>query len=263
MLVLTAVTGLIDAVSYLRMGHVFVANMTGNVVFLGFSLKPGSGLSLPASAVAIGAFLAGALAGGRLAVRLTDRPRTWLRAAFTSQAVILAVVALLGGLGVLSYTGHRAADHHRRARGQLRPAERHRPPHRRGGPDDHGAHDDPHRPGRRQPPRGRLGRAPAPATRFRAGHVRRRRRRRAPAVGHQPHGGHHPRHGPGRHRHHAADHTSRRRAPVATRPEARRTPALPPPGGLCKEKGAPQGDATSVYSGQAEFSMRSTKLTRR
>jgi uncharacterized membrane protein YoaK (UPF0700 family) len=108
MLILTSVTGLIDAVSYLRMGHVFVANMTGNVVFLGFSLQPGSGLSLLASAVAIGAFLAGALAGGRLAVRLTDRPRAWLRAAFTIQAALLAVVALLGGLGVLTYTGHRA-----------------------------------------------------------------------------------------------------------------------------------------------------------
>ena len=108
LLTLTAVTGLIDAVSYLRMGHVFVANMTGNVVFLGFSLQPGSGLSLPASAVAIGGFLVGALGGGRLAVHLTDRFPAWLRTAFTIQATILAVVALLGGLGVLTYTGHRA-----------------------------------------------------------------------------------------------------------------------------------------------------------
>jgi len=108
LLILTAVTGLIDAVSYLRMGHVFVANMTGNVVFLGFSLQPGSGLSLPASAVAIGGFLVGAFAGGRLAVHLTDRLPTWLRTAFTIQAAVLALVALLGGLGVLTYTGHRA-----------------------------------------------------------------------------------------------------------------------------------------------------------
>jgi uncharacterized membrane protein YoaK (UPF0700 family) len=108
LLILTAVTGLIDAVSYLRMGHVFVANMTGNVVFVGFSLQPGSGLSLAASAVAIGGFLAGALGGGRLAVHLTDRFPAWLRTAFTIQAAILAVVALLGGLGVLTYTGHRA-----------------------------------------------------------------------------------------------------------------------------------------------------------
>jgi uncharacterized membrane protein YoaK (UPF0700 family) len=37
---LTVVTGLVDAVSYLRLGRVFVANMTGNVVFLGFSVDP-------------------------------------------------------------------------------------------------------------------------------------------------------------------------------------------------------------------------------
>jgi uncharacterized membrane protein YoaK (UPF0700 family) len=108
LLILTAVTGLIDAVSYLRMGHVFVANMTGNVVFLGLALEPGSGLSLPASAVAIGGFLAGAVVGGRLAVHLADRPRTWLRTSFTAQAAILAVVTLLAGLGVLPYTGDQA-----------------------------------------------------------------------------------------------------------------------------------------------------------
>jgi uncharacterized membrane protein YoaK (UPF0700 family) len=60
------VTGLIDAVSYLRMGHVFVANMTGNVVCLGFALQTNAGLSIPASAVGIGGFLVGAVAGWRL-----------------------------------------------------------------------------------------------------------------------------------------------------------------------------------------------------
>ena len=35
---LTVVTGLVDAFSYLLLGHVFVANMTGNVVFLGFAI---------------------------------------------------------------------------------------------------------------------------------------------------------------------------------------------------------------------------------
>jgi hypothetical protein len=38
LVLLTVVTGLVDAVSYLTFGHVFVANMTGNVVFLGFAL---------------------------------------------------------------------------------------------------------------------------------------------------------------------------------------------------------------------------------
>lgn len=108
LLVLTVGTGLVDAVSYLRMGHVFVANMTGNVAFIGFSLHPGSGLSPLASALAVGGFAAGAVLGGRLGALLSDRPRTWLRAAFAVQVGTLAVVSGLSGLGVLGYTGNRA-----------------------------------------------------------------------------------------------------------------------------------------------------------
>ena len=63
---LTVVTGLVDAVSYLALGHVFVANMTGNVVFLGFAVAGAPGLSAPA---ALAAFLIGASAGGRIAIR--------------------------------------------------------------------------------------------------------------------------------------------------------------------------------------------------
>jgi uncharacterized membrane protein YoaK (UPF0700 family) len=36
---LTAVTGLVDAVSDLALAHVFTANMTGNVVSLGFASR--------------------------------------------------------------------------------------------------------------------------------------------------------------------------------------------------------------------------------
>jgi len=43
---LTVVTGLVDAFSYLVLGHVFVANMTGNVVFLGFALAGAAGTGL-------------------------------------------------------------------------------------------------------------------------------------------------------------------------------------------------------------------------
>jgi len=67
LVLLTIVTGLVDAVSYLALGHVFVANMTGNVVFLGFAVVDAEGFSVPASLMAIAAFLFGALAGGRLA----------------------------------------------------------------------------------------------------------------------------------------------------------------------------------------------------
>jgi uncharacterized membrane protein YoaK (UPF0700 family) len=106
LLSLTAVTGLVDAVSYLRLGRVFVANMTGNFVFLGFSADRHSGLSPVESVVAIAGFVLGALAGGRLAASLAVRPRTWLATAVGSEASILAVVAILTAAGVLPFTGH-------------------------------------------------------------------------------------------------------------------------------------------------------------
>ena len=64
---LTVVTGLVDAFSYLRLGHVFVANMTGNVVFLGFGLAGVGEISIVASLLAVLAFAVGATVGGRWA----------------------------------------------------------------------------------------------------------------------------------------------------------------------------------------------------
>src|SRR2546430_1444240 len=61
---LTVVTGLGDAVSYLALGHVFTANMTGNVVFLGFAAAGGEGVSAPRSGTGGGAFLPLAGTGG-------------------------------------------------------------------------------------------------------------------------------------------------------------------------------------------------------
>ena len=103
LLLLTAVTGLIDAVSYLRLGRVFVANMTGNVVFLGFSVSPHSGLSPIASLLALVGFVLGALVGGRLATHLDGRPRQWLVIALGIEAMILALMAALSGLGIAAY----------------------------------------------------------------------------------------------------------------------------------------------------------------
>jgi Protein of unknown function (DUF1275) len=37
LLILTVVTGVVDSISILALGRVFVANMTGNVVFAGFA----------------------------------------------------------------------------------------------------------------------------------------------------------------------------------------------------------------------------------
>jgi uncharacterized membrane protein YoaK (UPF0700 family) len=105
-LTLTVVTGLVDALSYLDLGRVFVANMTGNVVFLGFSLHPHTGLSAVTSLIAIGGFVVGAFGGGWLAARLDHRAARWLRTALGLEAAVLAVVAVLVGAGVLPVGAH-------------------------------------------------------------------------------------------------------------------------------------------------------------
>jgi uncharacterized membrane protein YoaK (UPF0700 family) len=88
---LTVVTGLVDAFSYLLLGHVFVANMTGNVVFLGFAFAGATGFSIPASLVALGSFVFGALIGGR-AGSVLGRHRGHLLAATTAcEALLLGV----------------------------------------------------------------------------------------------------------------------------------------------------------------------------
>ena len=96
----TVATGLVDAVSYLALGHVFTANMTGNVVFLAFAVAGAPGLSIPRSAVSLGAFLVGAVAGGRLAARLAPGPlHRWIATAFATEAVLLLFAALLAAAG--------------------------------------------------------------------------------------------------------------------------------------------------------------------
>ena len=100
--ILTVVSGIVDAVSYLGLGHVFTANMTGNVVLVGFALAGAPGFSVAASATALGAFLCGAVAGGRISLRITQKrsllvTAVSLEAGFTVVAAIIAAsVAVLG-----------------------------------------------------------------------------------------------------------------------------------------------------------------------
>ena len=66
---MTAVTGLVDAVSFLSLGRVFTANMTGNIVLLAFATAHVPGLSIARSLTALLAFLVGAILGGRIMAR--------------------------------------------------------------------------------------------------------------------------------------------------------------------------------------------------
>ncbi|HEX3840780.1 MAG TPA: YoaK family protein [Acidimicrobiales bacterium] len=84
--VLTVVSGLVDAVSYLGLGHVFTANMTGNVVLLGFAAAGAPGFSISASLASLGSFLVGAACAGRLTLHITSR-RQWLLTAMAVEGV--------------------------------------------------------------------------------------------------------------------------------------------------------------------------------
>jgi uncharacterized membrane protein YoaK (UPF0700 family) len=95
LLALTFTTGLVDAVSYLALGRVFAANMTGNVVLLGFGIAGSGGLPVVAPVVSLSAFLIGAGAGGFLGRRLAGRHPTLLARGLAIETCLLAIAALV------------------------------------------------------------------------------------------------------------------------------------------------------------------------
>ncbi|ANM30445.1 hypothetical protein ABI59_13975 [Acidobacteria bacterium Mor1] len=98
LLLLTVTTGMVDAVSFMGLGRVFTALMTGNVAFLGFALAGAEGVSPARSLAALAAFALGALAGGRLAAAMrTATHRRWLTwaAVFEVSFMVAAVVCAL------------------------------------------------------------------------------------------------------------------------------------------------------------------------
>lgn len=90
LLALTFSTGTVDAVSYLGLGHVFTANMTGNVVLLGFGIARAGGLPIVAPIVSLAAFVVGSGVGGAIARRLADRHPTHVGSALAVEAALLA-----------------------------------------------------------------------------------------------------------------------------------------------------------------------------
>jgi uncharacterized membrane protein YoaK (UPF0700 family) len=98
---MTVVTGLVDAVSFLSLGRVFTANMTGNVVLLAFAIARVAGLSIARSLAALLAFLVGAILGGRAMAR--TNPDSQIR--FAAQAFLLEAAFLFAAS--LSAIGYR------------------------------------------------------------------------------------------------------------------------------------------------------------
>lgn len=90
---LAAAGGVLDATSYIALGKVFTANMTGNTVLLALALARGSGAHAARSALALGGFSAGAAAGVML---LAPHAGPWpSRAGGALLLELLALVALL------------------------------------------------------------------------------------------------------------------------------------------------------------------------
>jgi uncharacterized membrane protein YoaK (UPF0700 family) len=99
LLLLTGLAGLVDAASFLRLGHVFVCNMTGNIVFLAFAVAgvPEFAASAPASLTALAAFMVGAFAAGRIGWRVGRHRARFLAIALSMKLTLgaSAVVLLL------------------------------------------------------------------------------------------------------------------------------------------------------------------------
>lgn len=97
LLILTFVTGIVDAVSFVGLGQVFAAMQTGNVIFLGLGIGGAAGAPLGAPLLSLAAFLLGGLGAVTLAARAGAgaglRPMVLVEVALLAAAALLALLA--------------------------------------------------------------------------------------------------------------------------------------------------------------------------
>ncbi len=100
LLALSLAAGVVDAVSYVGLGKVFTANMTGNTVLLGVALARGTGGDAARAAAALGGFCAGAACGIALIGSDGPWPRIATSAFWLEVAALVALLALWAAAGV-------------------------------------------------------------------------------------------------------------------------------------------------------------------
>jgi uncharacterized membrane protein YoaK (UPF0700 family) len=98
LLTLTFTTGIVDAVSFLALGNVFTANMTGNIVLLGFGIAGSGGLPVLAPLLSLGAFLVGAGGGGAIAARTAKPHPAGLARALAVEVLLIGAAAIVAVL---------------------------------------------------------------------------------------------------------------------------------------------------------------------
>jgi uncharacterized membrane protein YoaK (UPF0700 family) len=101
---LTFSSGAVDAISFLALGQVFTAFMTGNVVFLGMRVAGAGGPDVVAVIAALVAFAAGVFLATRIVRPSRGSDQTWpdrvtltLAVAAIVQTVFLTIWAAVGG----------------------------------------------------------------------------------------------------------------------------------------------------------------------
>ena len=104
LLALTWAAGSVDAISYLGLGHVFTAMMTGNTVLLGLALAQGEVWAVLRSIIALVGFVAGAAVGALIVERGGERDVwppavTWALALEGTVLLLFSVVWALSGPG--------------------------------------------------------------------------------------------------------------------------------------------------------------------
>jgi uncharacterized membrane protein YoaK (UPF0700 family) len=97
LLLLTCVGGSVDAITYLGLGHVFTANVTGNTILLGIAIGQGLSANVVRAGLSLLGFCMGAAIGGILTKqdsRREDWPGTFIRP-LAIEAVLLTIFATL------------------------------------------------------------------------------------------------------------------------------------------------------------------------
>jgi uncharacterized membrane protein YoaK (UPF0700 family) len=111
----TMTTGMVEAVSFVGLGYVFTAMMTGNLLFIGFDLAGVSSavsqnIALTQSVTALAAFALGALTGHRVNGVLARRNDRWL-ASVTFVKGLLMVLAAVVAIGLHGHPDHVTTRH--------------------------------------------------------------------------------------------------------------------------------------------------------